>query len=116
MPTRPRTLVQAGGVLLAQVRADELRARIVCGVLWLASALSVRSQLWLGAVVQVRLDRWPISGLFERVRLRGVPKLAALHRWAFELPQASVERAARSRTRWKASATRLLLPEGLMIA
>ncbi|MBV9454539.1 MAG: hypothetical protein JOZ19_10530 [Rubrobacter sp.] len=50
-------LVQAGGVLLAQVQADELRIRIVGGVVWLASALSVTSRLWLGGVVQLRRDR-----------------------------------------------------------
>jgi transposase-like protein len=46
-------LVQAGRrVLLAQVvQADELRIRIVGGVLWLASAISVSSRLWLGGVV-----------------------------------------------------------------
>ncbi len=38
-------LVQAGGVLLSQVQADELRIRIVGGVVWLASAISVRSRL-----------------------------------------------------------------------
>ena len=40
--------VQAGGVPLAQVQADELRVRVVGGVMWLASALSVTSRLWLG--------------------------------------------------------------------
>ncbi len=38
-------LVQAGGVLLAHVQADELRIRMVGGVVWLASALSVSSLL-----------------------------------------------------------------------
>src|SRR5215216_6621277 len=40
-------LVQAGGVLLSQVQADELRVRVVGGILWLASAISVSSRLWL---------------------------------------------------------------------
>ncbi len=37
-------LVQAGRVELGQVQADELRVRIVGGVLWLASALAVPSR------------------------------------------------------------------------
>jgi transposase-like protein len=42
-------IIEAGGVLLGQVQADELRIRIVGGVVWLASALSVSSRLWLGS-------------------------------------------------------------------
>lgn len=38
-------IVQAGGLLLAHVQADELRVRVVGGVVWLASALSVSSRL-----------------------------------------------------------------------
>jgi hypothetical protein len=33
---------------LAQVQVDELRVRVVGGVVRLASALSVSSRLWLG--------------------------------------------------------------------
>jgi hypothetical protein len=50
-------IIQAGGVLLEHVQADELRIRIVAGVLWLASAISVSNRLWLGGVVQARRDR-----------------------------------------------------------
>ena len=42
-------IVQAGGMLLAQVQADELRVRVVGGVMWLASALSVSASRSLGA-------------------------------------------------------------------
>src|SRR5688500_12371454 len=49
-------LVQAGRVELGQVQADELRVRIVGGVLWLASALAVPSRLWLGGVVSATRD------------------------------------------------------------
>src|SRR5205809_7761154 len=64
-------LVQAGGVLLTQVQADELRIRIVGGVVWLASALSVTSRLWLGGVVQIRRDHGLVRVLLERVRACG---------------------------------------------
>jgi hypothetical protein len=61
-------IVQAGGVLLAQVQADELRVRVVGGLVWLASALSVTSRLWLGGVVQIRRERSLIRTLLEGVR------------------------------------------------
>jgi hypothetical protein len=38
-------LVEAGNVELLQVQADELRVRVVGGVMWLATALEVRSRL-----------------------------------------------------------------------
>ncbi len=63
-------IVQAGGVLLAHVQADELRIRIVGGVVWLASALSVSSSLWLGGVVQPRRERLVIRRLLEGVLVR----------------------------------------------
>jgi hypothetical protein len=64
-------LVEAGEVPLEHVQADELRVRVVGGVVWLASALSVASRLWLGGVVQVRRDRSLIRTLLERVRACG---------------------------------------------
>lgn len=65
-------IVQAGGVLLAQLQADELRIRIVGGVVvWLASALSVTSRLWLGGVLQIRRDRCLIRRLLQGVRACG---------------------------------------------
>ncbi len=60
------------GVLLAQLQADELRVRVVVGgVMWLASAISVTSRLWLGGVVQIRRDRGLVRTLLERVRACG---------------------------------------------
>ena len=41
-------LVEAGKVALLQVQADEIRVKAVGGVYWLASAMEVRSRLWLG--------------------------------------------------------------------
>ena len=58
-------------MLLAQVQADELRVRVVGGVMWLASALSVTSRLWLGGVVRVQRDRGLIRTLLEGVRACG---------------------------------------------
>ena len=45
--------------------------RVVGGVVWLASALSVGSRLWLGGVVSGHRDRYLIGALLERVRACG---------------------------------------------
>jgi hypothetical protein len=42
-----------------------LRIRIIGGMVWLASALSVSSRLWLGGVVQVRRDAHLIRTLLH---------------------------------------------------
>jgi len=49
--------VQAGAVTLGQVQADELRVRVVGGIVWLAMSLSVASRLWLGGAVSATRDR-----------------------------------------------------------
>jgi transposase-like protein len=110
-------IVQAGGVLLAQVQADELRIRIVGGVLWLASALSVSSRLWLGGVVQIRRDRCLIRQLLLRVRACGAFEelllctdgLAAYPKQALKVLREPLHTGKRGRPR-------LLLPEGIMVA
>ena len=58
-------LVEGGHVELEQVQADELRVRVVGGVMWLASALEVSSRLWLGGVVSLRRDRALIRTLLS---------------------------------------------------
>lgn len=64
-------LVEAAGVTLGQVQADELRVRIVGGVVWLAMALTVTSRLWLGGVVSATRDRTLIGNLLGRVAACG---------------------------------------------
>jgi len=64
-------LVQAGRVTLGQIQADELRVRVVGGIVWLAMAISVKSRLWLGGEVSVRRDRVLIRTLLMRVRTCG---------------------------------------------
>src|SRR3712207_5792975 len=64
-------VVQAGRVDLGQVQADELRVRVVGGVVWLATALSVTSRLWLGGAVSAHRDTALIRRLLERVRACG---------------------------------------------
>jgi len=110
-------LVQAGGVLLAQVQADELRVRIVGGVLWLASALSVTSRLWLGGVVQVRRDRRLIRSLLERVRACGAFQTLLLCTDGLSSYPKQASSVLREPERTgRRGRPRLLLPEGLMVA
>ena len=73
-------LVEAGNVELSQVQADELRVRVVGGIMWLASALEVRSRLWLGGVVRVHRDRRLIRALLWRIRECG--SVAHIHSYA----------------------------------
>ena len=64
-------VVQAGHVELGQVQADELRVRVVGGVVWLATALTVSSRLWLGGVVSAQRHRHLIGALPARARAGG---------------------------------------------
>jgi hypothetical protein len=110
-------IVQAGEVLLAQVQADELRVRVVGGVMWLASAISVTSRLWLGGVVQVQRDRGLIRALLEGVRdcgafdalLLSTDGLSSYPKQALSVLREPLRTGKRGRPR-------LLLPEGLMVA
>lgn len=64
-------LLEAGRVHLLQVQADEIRIKAVGGIYWLASALEVRSRLWLGGVISRHRDRFLIQSLLIRVRACG---------------------------------------------
>src|SRR5215210_2927616 len=110
-------IVQAGGVPLAQVQADELRVRVMGGVVWLASAISVTSRLWLGGVVRVQRDRGLIRTLLEGVRACGTFEalllctdgLAAYPKQALKVLREPLRTG-------KPGRPRLLLPEGVMVA
>jgi hypothetical protein len=110
-------IVQAGGVPLAQVQADELRVRVVGGVVWLASAVSVSSRLWLGSVVQVRRDRHLIRTLLEGVRACGTFETLLLCTDGLaSYPKQALKVFSEPLRTGKRGRPRLLLPEGLMIA
>ena len=110
-------VIQAGGVLLGQVQADELRIRIVGGVVWLASAISVSSRLWLGGVVQVWRDGHLIRTLLLGVRACGASQsvllctdgLSSYPKQALKVLREPIRTGERGRPR-------LLLPEGVMVA
>ncbi len=53
---------------LGQVQADEIKAKVQGGTLWIAMALMVSSRLWLGGVISPRRDTALIEALAGRVR------------------------------------------------
>lgn len=57
-------LIEAGKVALLQVQADEIRVRAVGGIYWLASAMEVRSRLWLGGALSRHRDDQLIRALY----------------------------------------------------
>ncbi len=109
--------VQAGRAELGQVQADELRVRIVGGVLWVATALNVASRLWLGGVVSAHRDRPLIRRLLERVRACGPTQavLLCVDGLASYVTQAA--RVFREAVRTgQAGRPRLVLPDGVLVA
>jgi transposase-like protein len=61
-------LVERGSVDVGHVQADELRVRIVGGVVWLALALAVPSRLWLGGAISAARDEALLVAVLRRVR------------------------------------------------
>lgn len=53
---------------LGQVQADELRVKLVGGIVWLAMALQVGTRLWLGGVVSASRDTHLVTRLMEQIR------------------------------------------------
>lgn len=53
---------------LGQVQADELKAKVQGGSLWLAMAMMVATRLWLGGVISPRRDYALIEQLVAKVR------------------------------------------------
>jgi hypothetical protein len=110
-------LVEAGQVELSQVQADELRVRVVGGVLWLAGALEVRSRLWLGGVVSLRRDRDLIRKLLLRVRASGCVKALLLCTEGLSSYPKEALRLFREALRTgRGGRPALLLPDGVMVA
>jgi transposase-like protein len=110
-------LVEAGQVRLGQVQADELRVRIVGGVVWLAMSLSVASRLWLGGAISATRDRALIRAALVRVAACGpvaalllcTDGLVSYPRQALRAFRQSVRTSGRGRPR-------LVLPAGVLIA
>jgi hypothetical protein len=110
-------LVEAGRVALGQVQADELRVRVVGGVVWLAMALTVGSRLWLGGVVRVQRDRALIRRLLERVRACGPWQALLLCADGLRSYVTQARRVFREAQRvGRAGRPRLVVPAGLLLA
>jgi len=61
-------LVENSQLDLQQVQADEIKAKIQGGSVWIAMAMMVSSRLWLGGVVSPRRDKALIQELVAKVR------------------------------------------------
>jgi transposase-like protein len=110
-------VVEAGRVELGQVQADELRVRVVGGVMWLAGALAVESRLWLGGVVSMRRDRDLIRRLLSRVRACGLARAMLLCTDGLaSYPKAAIHLFREPLLTGRVGRPRLILPEGVMIA
>ncbi len=110
-------IVEAGRVELGQVQADELRVRVVGGVMWLAGSLAVESRLWLGGVVSMRQDRDLIRALLSRVRACGSVRAVLLCTDGLaSYPKAAIHLFREPLRTGRVGRPRLILPEGVMIA
>src|SRR5215211_7890050 len=110
-------LVEAGQVDLGQVQADELRVRLVGGVVWLATALAVASRLWLGGAVSAQRDRQLIRALLTRVRACGPTQRVLLCADGLSSYVSQARHVFREavRTGWPGRPP-LALPHGVLIA
>ena len=110
-------LVQAGRVELGQVQADEIRVRAVGDVLWLASAVTVASRLWLGGVVSPTRDARLIRSLLARVWACG-PKQALLlcTDGLLRYPTQALRVFRVPEHAGRPGHPRMLLPDGLLLA
>ena len=102
---------------LSQVQADEVRVRVVGGVMWLAWALEVGSRLWLGGVVRVHRDCRLIRALLWRIRACGstMEILLCTDGLACYAKQALLIFREARRT-GRVGRPRLILPEEVMVA
>jgi hypothetical protein len=104
-------------VALGHVQADELRVRVVGGVVWLAMALTVGSRLWLGGVVRVQRDRTLVRLMLERVRACGPWQALLLCADGLRSYVTQARRVFReAQHTGHAGRPRLVRPAGLMVA
>lgn len=110
-------IVQAGQVTLGQVQADELRVRIRRGIVWLATAISVPSRLWLGGEVSTHRDRTLIRALLLRVAVCGpVAGLLLCTDGLSSYPRQAVRAFRQAVQTKRRGRPPLVLPPGVLIA
>jgi len=61
-------LVEHSQLDLQQVQADEIKAKIQGGTIWIAMAMMVPSRLWLGGVISAQRDKALIQALVDKVQ------------------------------------------------
>ena len=61
-------MVEHSQLDLQQVQADEIKAKIQGGTIWIAMAMMVSSRLWLAGVISPRRDKVLIQALVDKVR------------------------------------------------
>jgi len=110
-------IVEAGRVHLLQIQADEIRVKAVGRIYWLASALEVRSRLWLGGVISQHRDRFLIRALLIRVRSCGpVERVLLVTDGLSSYKSQALDVFREPLHTGKVGRPRLVLAEGLMIA
>ena len=110
-------LIEAGRVELLQVQADEIRIKAVGGIFWLASAIEVRSRLWLGSVISQHRDGRLIRGLLIRVRSCGpLEKILLVTDGLASYRSQALKVFRKALHTGKVGRPKLALAEGLMIA
>lgn len=110
-------LVEAGKAALLQVQADEIRVKDVGAVYWLASAMEVKSRLWLGGLVGLHRDTGLIRELLMRVRACGPVERTLLVTDGLASYKSQALKVFRNPAlTGKVGRPRLVLAEGVMIA
>ena len=95
---------------LLHVQADEMRARMQKGMVWMAMALMVSARLWLGGVVSTHRDKDLMRRLADRGRACARPGALPV---AVDVPAASVNAfrcALRRKAPWKVPDARTWRP------
>jgi hypothetical protein len=99
------------------VQADEIRVKAVGSSHWLASALEVRSRLWLGGLISPRRDTALIRESLRRVRNCGAVEKVLLITDGLASYKGQALRIFREPLHTgKVGRPKLVLPEGVMVA
>lgn len=102
---------------LGQVQADELRVRIMGGGVWLATAISVASRLWLGGEVRVHRDRGLIRAMLTRVAACGpIAAVLLCTDGLMSYPRQAVRAFRQAVPTGRRGRPPLVLPRGVLIA
>jgi hypothetical protein len=110
-------LIEAGKVALLQAQADEIRVKAVGEIYWLASAMEVRSRLWLGGALSRHRDVQLIRTLLLRVCACGLLERILLVTDGLASYKSQALKVFRKPLRTgKVGRPRLVVPAGVMIA